>query len=267
MRRVAEKITAELVQETIANLVRFADQIVDLSLRRHFFVRRIEPLDDEVIAEVLHEIQARALQGDSACKALVSSGIDAQLIFETLGKLRVGRIYHAAARQKHTDVCNLFRTIKPVKSPEGDEESFLKYGLPNLTVGERASAARSLDPDLLTRVGYDVSPRVIRDLLTNPRLTEKMVVAISARRPNRPEILQVIFESAKWRARPDVRLSLVRNPYTPPQIAMALLPTLKRQELREVLNDGNVHREIREAAEQALVKKKEAEETLLQVED
>jgi hypothetical protein len=240
--------TGEIAQK----LVRTAAQIADPFIRRHFFVRRLEPLPDATVVEVLHRIQVSALQGDPDSQAAATTGIDGGLLIEEFGRLRIGRLYHEAARKKYQAVCNLFRVIRPAKTPDGDEDAFYQYGLTTLTVGERTSAARSFNVDLLFRVGYDVDPRVIRQLLQNPRMTEKLVVDIAARRPNRAPVLTEIYHSDKWRARPQVRVALVRNPYTPPQIALALLPTLMRQELREVLFDGGLHPEVREAAESAM---------------
>lgn len=244
----------------IRRLIKSANQVLDPDMRKHYLVRRLAALDDPVVAEVIHTIQLRALRGDGAAGTLVASGIDAGLILQKLGRLRVGRIYHEAARRKFDTVCNLFRSLKPVQSPEGNEDAFLKYGLPALTVGECKAAARNTDPILLDRVGFDTNPLVIRQLLLNSRLIEKMVVAITARRPNRPEILEEIFRSTKWRNRPEVRVALVRNPYTAPHIAMALLPLLTGPELRDVTFDGSVHEEVRQTAETLLVAKNAADD-------
>jgi hypothetical protein len=246
--------------EIVERLVRVVSQLGDLELRRRYLVERLVPLPDSAVVEFLHQVQVRALRGEIESQAVVASGLDAAMLAAELGTLRVGRIYHEANRKKYFDVCNLFRALKPAKEPDGDEDAYYRYGLTGLTPGERASAARSQDADLLNRVGYDIDPRVIRQFLQNPRVTEEMVIAIAARRPNREVILREIYNSPKWRARPEVRVALVRNPYTPPQLALTLLPTLKKQELRGVLADGKVHREVRAAAEAALLTKKNAPE-------
>ena len=245
-------------EKHIRRLMKTAGQVLDPAMRKHFLVAKFRVMEDEEIAEAIYRMQSIALAGDSEARVVVASGLDAGLILRKLGKVRVGRIYHEAKRRGYLNVCNLFRSLRPLKSPEGDEEAFLKYGLPDLTVGERKAAARSRDPNMLARVGYDPDPLVIRQLLKNPRVIEKMVVTITARRPNRPEVLEIVYRSAKWRARPEVRRALVRNPYTAPHLAMALVPMLNRQELEDVAYDGNIHPEVREAAENALEAKKQA---------
>ncbi len=246
------------LEQLVRRLVKTAAQVLDPTMRKHFLVRKFRELDDEQIAEAIHRIQVRALQGDGPAGAVVAGGLDAAVMLRELGKVRVGRIFHEASRRDYQTVCNLFRSLKPAKSPKGDEDAFLKYGLPDLTIGERKVAARSFEPDRLNRVGFDSDPLVIRQLLKNPRLVEKMVVDVAARRPNYPAVLEEIYRAVKWRSRPEVRVALVRNPYTAPQIAMALVPMLKRRELLDVVNDGGVHAEVCQAAETALAAKARA---------
>jgi hypothetical protein len=244
------------LDQIAARLVKTANQILDPQMRKHFVSARLRPLDDDLVAAAIHRIQVQALRGDGPSSALVTGGLDPVVILGDLGRVRVGRIYHEASRRGFQTVCNLFRSLKPARSPEGDEDAFLKYGLPDLTVGERRSAARSHDPIIINRVSYDTDPLVIRQLLLNNRVIEALVVNIAARRPNRPEILQEIYRAIKWRARPEVRVALVRNPYTPPQISMALVTLLKRRELEDVVFDTNLHAELRASAELALETKK-----------
>jgi len=253
---MTEEQAYEPAGQLAIKLAKTAGQIMDGALRKHYVIDRLVALPDELTVEVLHGLQINAAQGDADSTAVISTALDAALLAERLGKLRVGRIYHEAAHKQYDEVCNLFRSLRPVKEPDGDENAFMQYGLHDRTLGERKSAARSLNPDILDRVSYDPDPDVIRQLLQNPRITEQHVVRIAARRPNYPEILAEIFQSPKWKSRPQVRIALIRNPYTPPQIAMLLIPTLMLQDLREVVADASIHQEVRSAAQRALTQKR-----------
>ncbi|HPQ69604.1 MAG TPA: hypothetical protein PKW95_10790 [bacterium] len=242
-----ERDSAELVER----LGRTIEQIVDATIRKHFLARRLSEMDDETVIEVLHLFQMGAIRGDAACQAVITSAVDAQRLREEFGKKRLHGLVAEAKKKNYAHVINLFRVIRPVKDPAGDENAFQQYGLSGMTLGERKSAARSLDRDLLNRVGYDLDNSVIHQLLLNPRLTEQDVVIIAARRPNFPEVLSEIYNSPKWRTRPQVRLALIRNPYTPPHLAIALVPTLLKQDLREVMLDRSIHADVRAAAENA----------------
>lgn len=121
-----------------------------------------------------------------------------------------------------------------------------------LTLGERKAAARNPGRQILTRLLHDPSPDVIRQLLASPKLTEKDVVRMAALRPAQPEILKVIFESARWISSYRVKLALVSNPYLAPEIGIKLVPALLRQDLGRLCQDNLVHPDIREAMKQAM---------------
>ncbi len=245
-------IEAAPIDTEINRITRTFRQIVDATVRELFLVRHLAELENRDILHVLQRLQERALQGDAGCNAVLSAGLNVQMMVDELGKARMKTLLREAADEEFANVRALLHSIKPAKEPGGDEDSFQQYGLHQLTTGERTSAARSLNRDRLNRVGYDTDTRVIRQLLQNPHLTEPMVLAIAARRPNRPEIIAEIYRSPKWKSRTLVRLAIIRNPYSPPQLAVSLVPTLLRQELREVASDGALHEEVRAAARRAL---------------
>ncbi|MFB6265088.1 MAG: hypothetical protein ABEL76_15925, partial [Bradymonadaceae bacterium] len=58
-----------------------------------------------------------------------------------------------------------------------------------IPIGERRTLARRADVDVLKRLALDPSPLVIRNLLSNPDLTEEEVLRIASRRPTDPAIL------------------------------------------------------------------------------
>ncbi|MBI5443448.1 MAG: hypothetical protein HY900_19820, partial [Deltaproteobacteria bacterium] len=111
------------------------------------------------------------------------------------------------------------------------------------------AAARGLRGPLLDRLLKDPDPRVVREILRNPRLRESEVLAIASRRPCPTDVLRWLARAEAWIFRPAVRRALVLNPFTPPELSLALLPTLSATELLEVADQGPVHRAIRAGAE------------------
>ena len=114
-----------------------------------------------------------------------------------------------------------------------------------LTLGERKSLARRPDRDTLQRLLADPHPAVIHRLLANPRVLEDDVVRLAARRPGRGEVLAEIARSTKWVHRPRVRLSLVMNPATPPELAARIVGLLLRPELALVVGSPAVAASVR----------------------
>lgn len=118
----------------------------------------------------------------------------------------------------------------------------------SLTLGERKSLARRPDRQSFDRLLRDPHPAVIRMLLGNPRLTEDDVVRLASRRPSFPDVLSEIARSPRWSVRPRVRVTLVLNPSTPPEIAVPMVLLLVRPELQLVLELTDAAAPVRTAA-------------------
>lgn len=114
-----------------------------------------------------------------------------------------------------------------------------------LTLGERKFLARRPDRETMQRLLGDPHPAVIHRLLANPRALEDDVVRLAARRPGRPEVLAEIARSTKWVHRPRVRIALVMNPATPPEIAARIGGLLLRHELEQVASSPAVPAAVR----------------------
>ena len=79
-------------------------------------------------------------------------------------------------------------------------------------------------------------------------MTEHEVLKMVSKRPNNETILSEIFQSEKWLRSYNIKISMIKNPYTPVGIAMVLLYFLKRQDLRAVSRDQSLHELIKETA-------------------
>jgi hypothetical protein len=116
-----------------------------------------------------------------------------------------------------------------------------------LTLGERKSIARSRDKALLDRVLRDPHPDVIRILLDNPAIVEDDVVRLAALRPVPPEVLVQVFRHTRWIIRYRVRHALARNPHTPEDVAVQLVPHLTPSDRRELAHVSHASERLRAA--------------------
>jgi hypothetical protein len=159
-----------------------------------------------------------------------------------------GRIYAAAAEFSVPQVAALF--VKDAPSLEVDPGLIDQPDpvIGHLTLGHKKMLARKVDGDRIARFAMEPDPSVIRELLLNPRLTEDMVVRIAARRPARVPVLNETWRSTRWSLRRGVRAALAMNPYTPPEVALKLLPQLQRADLVAIAGDGSLHAGVRELA-------------------
>ncbi|EYF05544.1 hypothetical protein [Chondromyces apiculatus] len=121
-----------------------------------------------------------------------------------------------------------------------------------LTLGERRALARRPSRAALDALMRDPHPLVIRNLLGNPRVTEDDVIRMAARRPVATEVSVEIARHPRWSQRSRVRMALVQNPGSPPEIAVPLVRLLIRPELLQVAAAPDVPRQVRAAAAELL---------------
>ncbi len=130
----------------------------------------------------------------------------------------------------------------------GDPAAALPRDVAELPLGVRRSLARGMDPAMLEKLLLDPDPIVLDHLLRNPRITEKQVIAIAARRPISESALREIQRSPRFGVRPQVRLAVARNPFCPTDLAIQLVGSLPTAALREMRSDGTLHAALREHA-------------------
>lgn len=159
-----------------------------------------------------------------------------------------GRIYDAAAEFHMVEVAALFSKEPPIAAIDPDAPPAQDPTLQHLTLGHKKMLARQANPDRIARLAVEGDARVIRELLLNPRMTEATVVRIVARRPAKAEVLLEVWRSPRWSSRAGVRKALAMNPYTPPEVALKVLPHLLAADLRAIAGDQSLHPSVRQLA-------------------
>jgi hypothetical protein len=124
----------------------------------------------------------------------------------------------------------------------------LAQRLPGLAVGERVTIARSAGRGTLQQMRHDRDPRVFKAVLENPRLTEDLLSPVIANHGIPADLLRVLAGHRLWGSRYFVKNGVCRNPRTPLEIVLPLLPTLKKQDLRRLVEDPRVAHEVRQRA-------------------
>jgi len=85
-------------------------------------------------------------------------------------------------------------------------------------------------------------------VLNSPRLTDSEVEAFAAMKNVSSEVLRVIGGRRDWTKRHKVAHELVKNPLTPVEISMRLLPRLPARDLKRLESDRNVSEAVRRQA-------------------
>ncbi|MBK8173410.1 MAG: hypothetical protein IPK60_24175 [Sandaracinaceae bacterium] len=220
--------------------------ITDTAVRVSYLRTTLLALATEDALTLLSAMTAAAQVRDAATTDLLLA-TSVALAHESCRALRTS-ITTLAREQNLADVSRFFAPSSET-SPDPSSET----NLPNLgkgrplSLGERKSLARTHNRDLIARVLRDPSADVMRILLGNPRITEDDVVRLCARRPQSGRVLMEVFRHTRWVTRYRVRTALVRNPYTPLEIALQLVPHLTSQDARMVAQSQDLDTTLRDA--------------------
>lgn len=136
--------------------------------------------------------------------------------------------------------------LRPTLRRAADQQ--LAQRLPGAAKGEKVAMARKAGPGLVQRLRDDPDPRVMRALLENPRLTEGQILPAINRPDAPPAVLDVVARDRRWGVRYPVRCALARNPSTPVDSALRILPHLKKADLRAVTRQTRVAAVVRKRA-------------------
>jgi hypothetical protein len=136
--------------------------------------------------------------------------------------------------------------LRPVVRRAADLQ--LATRLPELAVGEKITLARRAGTGLLAHLRLDPSPRVMAALLDNPRLTEELLLPVAHSDRTAPPVLDRIAADRRWGVRYGLRQALCRNPRTPVETVLRLLPALRRDDLRAVGADVRLAETVRRRA-------------------
>lgn len=246
-----------------AGLVRAVLSLGDGALRAEYVASVVRGWDVGVLAAALDEVCERAEQANPEAREALLAVVDAlnaDGMDEALQRLR-----EEAAGKSLLALDRLIRApVKSGRSPSGTPTSRAKVpddgkGRP-LTLGERKSLARRPDRETMQRLLADPHPAVIHRLLRNPRVLEDDVVRLAAKRPGRSDVLAEIARSTRWVHRPRVRMALVMNPATPPEMAARIVGLLLRPELVLVAGSPAVPATVRAVCLEHLERRPPVEE-------
>ena len=215
-------------------------------MRAAVLVEALEAMAPEQAVKALAELQLGATRRS---RADLVAATTLAIALERLPYAVRRDLYETAKGAGLDGVARLFFTVAPAQDePAATEpEQFVPGAGRTLTLGERKAMARGGRRDVLAALLRDPDASVIKNLLENPRLTEKDVVTVAARRPVRGDVLRALFAS-KWLARYHVRRALVLNPHMPGDLAIRLVGTLAASDLRAVADDAQLAPPVRAQA-------------------
>jgi hypothetical protein len=117
--------------------------------------------------------------------------------------------------------------------------------LASITLGERIALARRSSAMVAAALLLDKEPRVWQTALENPRVTEPAIVRTLLRPGATPDFVKAVCHHAKWSLRPEIRMALLRNEYTPLARALDFARRLPPAQLRDILHASRLPEKIK----------------------
>jgi len=131
-------------------------------------------------------------------------------------------------------------------------EKYLEMRMDEMTLGERVTLARGASRAIVRCLLASSDGRVLRGLLSNPRLVEQNAARIASSPQAPPDVLAYLGGHPKWGCRRAVRIALTGNPRTPVASALRVLGSLDRRDLQRISRDAKVPTIVRIGAERRL---------------
>jgi hypothetical protein len=224
-------------------LLRAILSLADSALRAAYVASVGRSWDVAVFAYALDVICERAEQAEASPREALLAVVDA-LNAQGMEGL-VQRLREQAAGESLLALERLVRAPARPSSPPPPRVEARDARDGAMTLGQRKSLARRPNRDTIARLLCDPHPDVVRRVLRSPRVIEDDVVRLAAKRPWHAEVLAELARSTKWSHRPRVRIALVMNPSTPPEIAARIAGLLLRPELALVARSPGVPASVR----------------------
>ena len=246
-----EKKTQEFLDDLVLN----ASKIPERNMRTLILKEKIESMPDDFSVEIVNRVFSRARPGEIDSALFILSMVDIYSFHLEADSQKLLKLYVICKDRGYDKTANFFLAPEPKRKPFSKFDFVEGREMDYITLGEKRSLAKTKEKDILNRLLYDPSPLVVKNILANPRLTENDVIKMVSRRPNHEAVIKTIFMSEKWLSSYNVKLAIIKNPYTPVGIALGLLFFLKEQDLRDVSRDRSLHDVIKQTAGDLLGRK------------
>jgi hypothetical protein len=141
------------------------------------------------------------------------------------------------------------------KTPEMRAQTILQR-IQKLSVSERIQLALRGGKEIRGILLRDPNKEVSLTVLENPKITDTEVELVARSRSIPDEALRKITKKREWMKKYEIMHALVRNPKTPPGVALPLINELKTRDLSMLEKNKNVSEGVRATAKKLLRSRK-----------
>ncbi len=139
---------------------------------------------------------------------------------------------------------------------EEEEELTLYQKILRMTVAQKIDRALKGTKEERTLLIRDSNKVVAMAVIQSPKITEQEVAAIAGMRNVHKDVLRYIGTNRQFLKKYKIILALVKNPKTPPDIALTLLNRIGERDLKALVRDRGISEFVRQAAKRILNSRK-----------
>ncbi len=124
--------------------------------------------------------------------------------------------------------------------------------LPTTELGNKMTLARRATAAVVAAILSEGEPRLMEACLNSPRLREVAILQFLNSAKATAETISLIARHPKWKARPNLRLAILKNRKTPDIWFTLLLPQLRAPEVRDLINSRRLRPAQKQLAQDEL---------------
>jgi len=136
-----------------------------------------------------------------------------------------------------------------------EEELRLSQRIQKMTVAEKIKLAQFCDKESRSILLKDSSRMVVSAVVKSPKITEGEVLSLAQAKQSDDEVIRLITINKEWMKNYQIRLALACNPKTPVGVALRLLPTLNRKDLKDISGSRNISTSVSSTAKKIVIQK------------
>lgn len=141
------------------------------------------------------------------------------------------------------------------KAPTGDEEDGdtiatslgdsledlnIAQRIMRMNIGEKMKLAHTGDKEVRGILLKESNKPIIGAVMRSPKMTEGEVLVLAQSKHSHDEIIRLITLNREWLKNYAIRLALVTNPKTPAGVAVRLVNTLYKKDLKDISGSRNI---------------------------
>jgi hypothetical protein len=131
-------------------------------------------------------------------------------------------------------------------------ESLILSQLPKLQLGQQITLARRSTGKIAGELLGKENRQIIQAALDNPRLNEATLLQVLNGPGCSTQLAEVLVKHKKWFFSYDIRVALLRSNSLSMANVLRLIPDLKGSDLRDLVEDPRVNRQVRNYVKQVL---------------